>query len=123
MKSGTDADEAAKEQLERLVDVGIDLLAIEVQDSNSRGQSFGDRGRIGGIWVGSGDGSWHWDKVAWILPCQVELTLEILLCDFYVAQGHVGGAVAQEFHQRRHADTSAQHASCIGMAQLVWNDV
>ena len=98
---------------------GAVLLAIEVQYADSGGYSLHDHSCVGGIRVRQGGTGGQGNQVAWMLPRQVELALEVLLGDLDIAQRHVGSAMAEQFHQCGQADSGAEHAGRIGVPQHV----
>ena len=54
-----------------------------------------------------------------ILTCQVELSLQVLLSDLDIAQGHTDVFVAEQLHERRQADAHTEHFSGVGVPELV----
>ena len=56
------------------------------------------------------------------LASKLKLVLYIRQGDFEVTHGHIGRFVAEELHEYRQSDTSAEHLSRIGVPKLVRDD-
>ena len=69
-----------------------------------------ERGGIGGQRAGTGT------KCPDLRCASLKFPLHVILRDLDVPQGHVGGEMAQQFHQRGQADSRAQRARRVGMA-------
>ena len=53
---------------------------------------------------------------------QVELTLQVGERDVEIDHGHLGGGMAEQFHQGRQIDAAAEHLAGIGVTELMRND-
>jgi hypothetical protein len=53
----------------------------------------------------------------------MELTLKVGQGDVEIFHRHVGRVVAEQFHHPREAHTGAKHFCCIGVPQLMRDDV
>ena len=48
--------------------------------------------------------------------------LQVGLCELGIKEGHLGGGVAQQFHERLKADAGAEHFRGVGMPEHVGDD-
>jgi len=117
LEQGTDADEPSQKQTERLILSSV-VLPEEIQQPDGGGQMPHHGGRIGGVRIGRANREGPRQQMPGALPRQMELALQVFLGDLDLAQRHIGGAMAEQFHQRRHTDAGAQHAGRIAMAAM-----
>jgi len=54
---------------------------------------------------------------------ELKITLQVLLSDLEIAQGHADISVTEQFHQGRQADSEPEHLCGKAMAQMMWSDV
>ena len=54
---------------------------------------------------------------------QVELPLQVGEGDVEVDHGHLGGSMAEQFHQCRKIDATTKHLAGVSVAELVRDDV
>src|SRR6266487_620090 len=99
------------------------LQPIEIHYADQSGQPLDDWQCFVIVIVWLSQRWWQRNQMSRILPGQLHFALQILLRDLDVSQSHVGSTMAQQFHERWHAHTGAQHGGGVGMAELVRHDV